>query len=156
MTERVVPLAWHWTAETSSDGVHRFCGIRVTAPPDEMGDPGAWAVVRLVQGAIDRMLEELASQPVLHAAADMGAAALFAAAGADPRGYCALPEGTELFDGEDAYLVRSDATGARLLWCDYATEELREVAVDFAAYLAAWKAVRDAIGQDGSAVLGIP
>ena len=45
--------------------------------------------------------------------------------------------------------MRLGAAGARLLWCDYATKGVREVAVDFDAHLAGWKAVRDAIGQDG-------
>lgn len=168
MTEQVVSLAWRWTAETSSDGAHRFCGIRVTAPPGEIGDPDAWAVVGLVQGAIDDMLKKLALQPVMHAAAGMGVATLFAdlhawhseglrpafaAADANPRSYFALPEATELFDAEEAYLVRSGAAGARLLWCDYATKEVREVAVGFDACLAGWRAVRDAIGQDGRAAI---
>jgi hypothetical protein len=78
MTEQVISLAWRWTAETSSDSAHRFCRIRVTAPPGEIGDPDAWSVVGLVQGAIDGMLKKLAPQPVLHAAAGMGAATLFA------------------------------------------------------------------------------
>ncbi|GAA1305525.1 hypothetical protein GCM10009647_024240 [Streptomyces sanglieri] len=164
MTEQVISLAWRWTAETSSDSTHRFCRILVTAPPGEIGDPDAWSVVGLVQGAIDGMLKKLAPQPVLHAAASMDAATLFAglhawhsegmrpafaAADADPRSYFALPEATELFDAEDAYLVRSGAAGARLLWCDYTTKEVREVEVDFDACLAGWKAVRDAIRQDG-------
>ncbi|MER5640616.1 hypothetical protein ABT095_27170 [Kitasatospora sp. NPDC002227] len=163
MTEQGSSAGWHWTAETAGDGAHRFCRIRLVLPCGVIGDPYAWSVVGLVQGEIDDLLDRLAPQPALPGAAGLGASALFAGlhrwheggprpafatAGAGPRGFRALPAATEIFDGEEAWLVRSGAA-ALLLWRDHASGLVREAAVDFAAWLAGWRAVREAVGQDG-------
>lgn len=165
MTEKnTAPLAWHVDVRASSDGTHRFCQVRLDTGAGEIGDPDVWSVVGLVQAAIDDMLERTARQALLPVVAQAPAEDLFAdlaawhrgevrlafaVAGTDSRPYSALPEATELFDGEEAYLVRLEGGAARLLWRDYVSEDARAIVVDFEDWRAGWLRVREEIGRDG-------
>ncbi len=165
MTEKnTAPLTWHVDVRASSDGSHRFCQVRLDTGAGEIGDPDAWSVVGLVQAAIDDMLERTARQALLPGMAQAPAEDLFAdlaawhrgevrlafaVAGTDSRPYSALPEASELFDGEEAYLVRLEGGAARLLWRDYVFEDARGIEIDFEDWRVGWLRVREEIGRDG-------
>lgn len=51
----------------------------------------------------------------------------------------ALPEGTEIFDGDSAFLVLNPGGAARLVWRERGSSAIRERAIDGDLYLRQWR-----------------
>jgi hypothetical protein len=161
MTDHSYDFQLHWSTDTF--GADRFCQVRLATAHGDLGDPEAWSVTGLVQRAIDDLTARLTRQPAIRVG-DESALSLFTTRhrwhhdraraspmrpGRDPAGFLALPEGTELFDGEIAYLARTSPR-ARLIWRDYATTRIQEIAVDFDAYIECWRTLRATLDDEGS------
>lgn len=47
--------------------------------------------------------------------------------------------GTELFDGEKAFLIYNSNNQSRLIWMDNLSKDICEILVDWESYLKQWK-----------------
>ena len=153
------------TDSLSSDS-HTFCQIDMQIGANEIGDRDAWSVVGLMIGAISDMEFMLSQQLLLNMDISMflqrlSSQALFEALHSwqwttgewayesdcslskyDAKLFNALPLGTEIFDGESAYLILTPGESSRFIWRDYASKSIQEQPVDFKQYLSQWNSTK--------------
>lgn len=156
--------------EPSEDKKYYFCQALIATRIGIIGDPDAWALTGLVSGGIGDLLTRLAGQEQMEEVrsylARLSAPDLFAALHSWQDGddnwrtfnncphdnfgidsLIALPQGTELFDGELAFLVRVGADTSRLIWQDYESKDIREMLISFKAYVLEWQTARSLVSS---------
>lgn len=151
---------------------HTFCQIHFEIDIEMIGDLDAWSVSSLTIGAISDLIFNLGQQSILTQEVPtllqkLNSQVLFDALYSwqwetgkwpyenefslskfDVKLFNCLPLGTEIFDGEVAYLILNPNKSCRFIWRDYESRSIRERSVDFDYYLNQWDNVRATLISD--------
>lgn len=163
-----------WRIERRLGHSHIFCQIFCKFDGSTIGNPDEWSIVGLTTGAISDMTSRLRRQTMLEKRslaylATLSTDDLFASLyswqwrdgnwihqkdcplpDSSVDDFYALPIGTEIFDGENAYLVFVPGQLSRFVWRDYESKEINERLLDFDAYLNNWESVRTDLGASAA------
>lgn len=155
-----------WQVERRLGSSHVFCQVSCNFDELTIGNPDEWSLVSLMTGAISDMTHRLRCQTSLEKKsleylARLSTDDLFVSLYSWQWGdgnwiyqkdcplpdfivdnFYALPIGTEVFDGENAYLVFIPGQLSRFVWRDYESKKINEQLLDFDAYLNKWESVR--------------
>ena len=155
-----------WRVEHRLGSSHVFCQVSCNIDGLTIGGPDAWSVVGLMAGAISDMTNCLMHQTSLEKKsldylARLSADDLFISFYSwqwedgnwiyqkdcplpdfSVDNFYALPIGTEVFDGENAYLVFIHGQLSRFIWRDYESKKINEQLLNFDAYLKKWDFVK--------------
>ncbi len=152
------------TLDRNDNDSHTFCQIHFQICGHIIGDIEAWSVASLMVGSISDMLSILKKQSVpvdiqeflrqldknqlfdllqtgklqnCHVAKKTLLNEII-----DFSAFNCLPQATEIFDGERAYLIRISDNSCRLIWRDFISKEVMEEAVGFGEYLGKWELIK--------------
>lgn len=148
--------------DVTPNAPHNFCHISIETPEGVIENPGAWSIVNLVIGSIEDLIRNITAKKRYSELApwfsrienqllidyfnewQWGSGEWKNSNEPPPVGlsaidFFALPIGTELFDGEVAYLFKTSKSLSRLIWIDYETKDIKEISVDFDEYINSWR-----------------